>query len=153
MQREVLKSAISCVLLALVASCTPSDGCDEYRSLLGSSDARADLARWADEQIFARTFESQDFDTLGFVGPGKGGANFALELAGIQLPATLTGYTVRSVGPDRYRPDVIFLGKRRYQGLLIARGELEASLSRTTIDRSRVEKLDGRFAMMCYAEV
>jgi hypothetical protein len=111
------------------------------------------MARWADEQIFARTFEPEDFDTVGFVGPGKGGANFALELAGIQLPAMLTGYTVRSVGPDRYRPDVIFLGKRRYQGILITRGELDESLTRTTIDPRRVEQPNGRLAMMCYTEV
>lgn len=153
MRRTALTSTASFVLLAMVAGCSPDGGCDDYRRALGRSDVRAELVRWADEQIFARTFDSEDFDPVGFVGPGKGGANLALARAGIQLPTMLMGYTVRSVGPDRYRPDVIFLGKRRYQGILITRGELDEALTRTTIDRRRVEQPNGRVAMMCYTEV
>ncbi|MFC4822194.1 hypothetical protein [Dokdonella ginsengisoli] len=124
--------------------------CGGYAEILRSDDLRAQLLRWADEEIFSRTFGKKDFEEiLGFVGPGRQGADFSIERSGIQIPSFIDGYSIRSVGPDRYHPNVIFVARRRYQGILISRGDFEDSLKGTKIDPSAPEMRKGRLAMIC----
>ena len=152
----MLRPLYSCALMsaALLSSGGCSNDCETYKAIVRSDEDQAKLIDWADGEIFSRTFEMDDFEKVpGFVGPGKGGANFDLSHTDIEIPALLSGYTIRSVGPDRYHPEVILVGKRRYQGILITRGSLDESLRRTTMDRQRVEESKERVAMICYTEV
>ncbi len=146
------------LLLAMFASSPPeadskTSGCGEYIEMLNSNARQLDLIRWADREVFSKSFEQEDFDEItGFVGPGRNGANFSIERSGIALPPWLDGYTIRAVGPDKSRPNVLLVGRRRYQGILITRGEFGESLAGTTVDRSRVEKQVGRLALLCYPD-
>lgn len=124
--------------------------CGRYVEILDSDELRAQLLQWADEEVFSRTFEKKDFEEiLGFVGPGRQGADFSIERSRMRIPSLLDGYVIRSVGPDRYHPNVIFVARRRYQGILITRGDFEDSLRGTKIDPSAPERREGRFAMIC----
>lgn len=124
--------------------------CGEYRKILNDDARRAQLLQWADNEIFSRKFEKKDFDeVLGFVGPGRHGADFSIDRSGIEVPAWLDGYAIRSVGPDRFHPDVLFVARRRFQGIIITRGDFERSLIGTNIDKSGVEERNGRLAMIC----
>lgn len=125
--------------------------CGAYSKMIHDSDRREELLKWADDQVFSRNFEKKDFDEItGFVGPGRTGANFSIEKSGIEVPRWLDGYTIRAVGPDKFHPDVLLVGLRRYQGILIARKDLDESVSRTTMDKSKIEGREGRLAMICY---
>ncbi|MBA8882317.1 hypothetical protein [Dokdonella fugitiva] len=107
---------------------------------------------WADAQIFSRTFKSSDFDPYAPAGPGRGGGNLDVEKIGLQMPELIKGYVVRSIGPDKFHPDVILVGHRGSQGILVARGELMESLRGTTVDVSRLEERHRRLAMLCYVD-
>jgi hypothetical protein len=124
--------------------------CGEYKKILNDNMQRAQLLQWADSEIFSRRFEKKDFEeVLGFVGPGRNGADLSIDRSGIKVPAWLNGYAIRSVGPDKYHPNVVFVARRRYQGILITRGEFEESLKGTNIDKSGPEERKGRLAMIC----
>ncbi|HEY6939915.1 MAG TPA: hypothetical protein VI238_00460 [Dokdonella sp.] len=146
-----------CLLMitaAMLSSCVDwtSIQCDEYKNVLRDDARSAQLLAWADAQIFSRTFKSSDFDPYAPAGPGRGGGNLDVEKIGLQMPELIKGYVVRSIGPDKFHPDVVLIGHRGSQGILMARGELMESLRGTTVDVSRLEERHRRLAMLCYVD-
>lgn len=126
--------------------------CGEYRDLIHDTKKREELVRWADTEIFSRKFESNDFRVAGMIGPGRDGANFSLERAEIKIPQWLEGYVIRAVGPDKFQPNVLFVGRRRYQGLIITQNELDKSIKGTSIDITKLEEWSGRVGLICYGD-
>lgn len=148
--RTLMCCALALFLSAPLSADQKDIECGEYRKILNDDVLRAQLLQWADGEIFSRTFEKKDFDeVLGFVGPGRHGADLSIDRSGIKVPAWLDGYAIRSVGPNRFHPDVLFVARRRFQGIIITRDDFERSLSGTNIDKSGVEERDGRLAMIC----
>lgn len=142
---------IACSLCLL--SCDARGFCGEYKKLVEEKNTYETLVAWADKEIFTRTFEQKDFRQFDkFVGPGKGGADFDIQIASIKIPPILQGYVIRSVGPNRFHPDVILVGKRRYQGILITKGDFHASLGKIEGEALRIEEQIGRTGTICYGD-
>jgi hypothetical protein len=143
----------SILCLAIAASANAIAACDDDRSLLRDEAKRIELLQWADAEIFSRKFSQADFRVAGMIGPGRYGANFSTERSGIRVPEWLSDYVIRAVGPDRFHPNVLFVGKFRYQGIIITRGEFESSLAGTPVEVARLDEWSGRLGLMCYADM
>ena len=141
---------VSVVVLFAGARTGNAGDCDEYSKVIKTNGNV--VLRWADAEIFARTFVSQDFRVAGMIGPGRNGANFSIDRSRIQTPAWLSEYNIRSIGPDRFHPDVLLIGKRRYEGIVITRGELEPSLKGTSIEFSKLIERSARLGAMCFVD-
>jgi hypothetical protein len=124
--------------------------CDDYLDGLRDDVRRRELTDWADREIFSRTFTPDDFGSGGPTGPGKGGRYFRIERANISIPDSLSGYLIRSVGPDLYHPEVLLVGARRYQGYLISRGTFEQGMSDAGISIPTLEAWRERVGVMCF---
>lgn len=150
---SLVKIAAWLACSASLFSCSASKGCGEYREMINDESVNHLLIEWADREVFSRVFERKNFEKFDkFVGPGKGGANFNIETANITIPTLLAGYSIRSVGPDRDRPDVILIGKRRYQGILITRADFYGSLNKIGGEPLHIVEHIGRTGMLCYED-
>lgn len=147
------KLVISIVCGFIVSACHARDHCVIYKGMLENEATVELLAKWADREIFSHRFSRSDFKSFDeFVGPGKGGTDFDLKTSGIEVPSIIHGYTIRSVGPDRDRPDVVFIGLRRYQGILIGRDVLSHELPKISGTPLHIEVERGRLGVICYTD-
>ena len=124
--------------------------CGQYQRLLEDNAKREQLLNWADREIFSRNFSEYDFRVSGMMGPNRYGGNFSIDRANISMPSWLAGYNIRAVGPNKLHPDVLLIGKRRYQGVVVTRGSLDDSLKGTTITLASLDDWEGRLGVMCY---
>lgn len=151
---SVIRFLFTLIVCISIAGCDRGEECGEYWKFIDDSEANSSLLTWADKEIFDRSFSREDFQAYdSFVGPGKGGRNFDLAISNIQVPSFLEGYTIRSVGPNRDRPDVIYVGKRRYQGILITKDDFQSSIDKLLGTPLRIKNATGRVGLICYVDI
>lgn len=152
MSGSVLNSALGCVatLFALLGlqGCKRLD-CGDYWRFIEEPEASARLERWADEAIFSRSFGDTEFQRRDTGGPGPGPGNLKPDVAETLLPDYLKGYNVRLIGPDSARPSMVLIGARKYQGIMISRGELDTDLAGTRLAKEQLEGSKGRIGLLC----
>lgn len=155
----VLRLMSMTFILALVAACSTPE-CDQYRVLLESDLDRSALEQWADEVAFRRELAASDYE-LGYLsGPGRHGA--LRDASGSSLPDALLNFTywiplelpeVRPLGGEKARPDAIFVGRKSFQGLVIARGALEDVIKTLQLpDKSVAKTKSERIGIVCYSD-
>jgi len=125
------------------------DACSAWKRLLTDVKPREEVLKWADSQIFSRTFSQGDLTWGRLHGPGRMKA-ISLQRTGIELPNNISGAEVRIIYLDSDSvPGGVFIGHRSYQGVIIARATLAdvAAASEITADAFPSEK--DRIALVC----
>lgn len=126
--------------------------CGEYNRYVDDKEANEQLLRWADANVFNREFTDADLRVGSIVGPGGRFKSISIERSDLHVPKWFEDHELKVLGPDQYKPNVIFVGKRRYQGLIIARRTLEDSIAGTEVILDLLEKRTERVAVICYQE-
>lgn len=143
-------------ILSVVVSCGISgcalSKCQDFEELVDNSVANTELAEWADRWIFRDPLPKEVFMMGNLSGPGRYGNSINLERLGAVLPASLLGAEVRIVSNDRESPEAIFIGFRRFEGIVVGRDKLDRSLAGTRIDAIAINGVGKRMAVMCAEE-
>lgn len=137
------------VFIFLIVSGCKEIECGEYRAYLDDSKARERLVEWADDAVFSRAFSEDDFARGGMNGPGPGPGNLRNEVASTLLPSELSNQNIRFIGQSGLNPDMVLIGRKKYQGILISRGDFDSSLARTRLTKDRLEGSVGRVGLLC----
>lgn len=125
--------------------------CGEYYRFVEDSNEREELTRWADEAVFSRSFAREEISSHGMDGPGPSPGNLAPSIASTLLPVELQKYNIRFLGSDSSRPDLVFLGLRKYQGVYVSRGEFASDLAKTRMTMDRLDAQEARVGVLCLA--
>jgi hypothetical protein len=137
-------------LSILVCGCSKS-GCGQYRSYIENEALRDSVVSWADQEVFSREFDEDDFNYAGLVGPGRSGA-IVPERVGITVHEHLAMYEIRPIGPNYRMPEAIFIGHASFRGLIVVRESIEHSLSLTYIDPKSMTRRSGRIGHICESD-
>lgn len=142
-------SMLALFFIALGMSGCKGMECGEYNVYLSDAKAREKLVEWADTAIFSKTFSADDFARGGMNGPGPGPGNLRNEIAGALLLSELSNQNIRFMGRDGFNPDMILVGKRKYQGILISRSDFDSDLAKIRLTKDRLEGSVGRVGLLC----
>ncbi|MEZ5464663.1 MAG: hypothetical protein R3F22_05425 [Lysobacteraceae bacterium] len=123
--------------------------CGRYRHFLKNADDRVSLQQWADSEIFTRSFTSSELRTNCLRGPLPSPGCLKRDLAQSLLPDGLKHHYVRLIGMNADRPDMILIGLRKFQGLLVSRGSFDSALAQTRFTKDRLEGVEGRVGLLC----
>lgn len=126
--------------------------CGKYDRFISDGRDREKLLSWVDANIFDRTFRDDELRGGELIGPGRRFKSIFMERSNIVVPGWLSGYEVRILGPDQYKPDAVFIGARSFKGLVVTRGELLSSLQGTDVKPEWLDRIEKRVATMCYIE-
>lgn len=147
--RQCPSCVLAACLLVLLGGCKAVD-CGEYYPYSVSPGHRAEVVSWVDTHLMAQPLDPRVLWLGQMPGPGKRAVS--LQTLGVMLPAGLEGAEVRILGPDPTRPAAVFIGRRRYQGVLIARESMPAALPALNLTPDVLDAMNGRVAVMCYQE-
>lgn len=155
MQTSMPRSAVSAILL-IFAACGSSgcafSKCRNFDILIESGSANTEILEWADRWIFSKPLPREAFMMGQLAGPGRYGNSINLNRLGVALPASLHGAEVRVISDNRELPEAIFVGYRRFEGIVVGKNVLERSLAGTRIDAAAINGLGRRTAVMCAEE-
>lgn len=126
--------------------------CGEYRAMASDPLALAEVVRWADGNLFAREFSDSEFMLGRLSGPGRYGHSIDPNSSSLVVPDWLKQYEIRFLGATKFHPSAVFIGRRRYQGLIVFRDESKAVVNDALTSASALESRNGRIAVMCYRE-
>lgn len=136
------------LLCVSLASCKQIE-CGQYYKFTEDKDSYSELVKWADNNVFNRTFSIDELRAGSLVGPGRRALPRSVH-AGIPLESD--NIEVRIVDSNWVSPDLIFVGSRRLQGLLVSRRGIKDSLNSEELEIDLMEDSVGRVAIMCYGE-
>lgn len=136
------------LMCAFLSSCKQVS-CGRYYQFTDDQSSYDQIVEWADRNVFSRSFSVKELRAGSLVGPGRRALPRSIHKG---LPIDLADFEVRIVDSDWENPDLIFVGKRRLQGILISRRKINVSLSSAGLPIELMEKTKGRVALMCYQE-
>lgn len=138
------------VLLAPISlvSCKKID-CGRYEKYTKGSRDYHQVVEWADRNVFDQKLTADQLRYGNLIGPGRRALSKDISK---NLPRELAGAEVRIIGGSWSSPDLIFVGFRRYQGILVSRIDVGSSLAAAGLSPSLVYRAEGRTALMCYHE-
>jgi hypothetical protein len=145
-----IASALSLLMLA-ASGCAHSE-CEELETLVLDQDFRRSMVDWSDRWAFSAELDSDNFRMGNLSGPGRYGDSIDLGALGAILPEGMEGAEVRIISGERTRPDAIFVGYRRFQGIVVGREELQNSLVRSRVDVNAIDGVGKRIAVLCSTE-
>jgi hypothetical protein len=132
-----------------ISGCAGSE-CDNYEKLVSEREFNDSLLKWADQWIFSDRLDDEYFRMGSLSGPGRYGDSIDLAKIGASLPSGLQGAEVRALGQDRNFPEAVFIGFRRFQGIVIGRAELKITLNGEQIETAKYSR--DRIAVFCSEE-
>lgn len=143
-----------CLKIAMLASIFSLSACKEiecgkYYRFTSNDESYLAVRDWADREVFAQTYADGDLRSGSLLGPGKRALSRKI---GMNLPEGLAGSEVRVLGSNWKYPDAIFIGKARFQGLIVTRRGMRESLADIGLSSELLDSTKGRVAVMCYQE-
>ncbi|MEJ1095808.1 hypothetical protein V9L00_04320 [Pseudoxanthomonas sp. CCNWLW206] len=123
--------------------------CGKYYRLASDGESYLAVREWADREVFGRSFTESDLRSGSLIGPGRRAISRKI---GMNLPEELVGSEVRILGQDWENPDAIFIGKVRFQGIVVTRNGMSESLAAVGLSPKLLDSAKERIAVMCYQE-
>lgn len=136
-------------LLCLFFSSCKQVECGRYYRFVEDRDSYEEIVGWADRNVFSRKFSTDELRAGRLVGPGRRALPRSVHR---NVPIDSENIEVRIVDSNWSSPDLIFVGSRRLQGVLISRREIDRSLDGANLSIRLMEGSKGRVAVMCYGE-
>jgi len=144
----IIRIIIYFSILFVLAGCKQIE-CGKFSEIIDSNSKKDELTKWADRNVFRKTFDSSGYNQLGKLsGPGLRGS-FRKDSLTDGLPIWLHGYEVRPLGSNLIRPEGIFIGSSSFRGIVVAREDMLDLFITARFSESGFAKIDGRIAVMC----
>lgn len=152
MSGRVIDFIVFSLSIFLLQGCKQVE-CGKYNKFVDDSKSSEELLLWADGNIFDRDFSDSDLRVGQIVGPGGRFKSISLDRSGRRPPpGFLKDYEIKIVGPNQYHPNIIFIGRSGYKGVVVSRNEMDESVVGTEIISDLLWKRRGRIAVICYQE-
>lgn len=155
--KNVMRKVGITLWLVLLSGCAGAE-CDRYAEVVASASEVHEIQAWSDSKIFSVRVRQDGLVSGGLVGPGKWRARASVVAT---LPTALFerhllagGPTlqVRLLGDDPSVPDAIFIGRKSFLGLIVARGQLSEAVKRLGISPQYISATNDRVAVLCFQD-
>jgi len=146
---RILAAAFLTYFTIAIGGCKKIE-CGSYHEYVENDKLAATLLSWADSEVMNRSYAENELRGGSLVGPGRRAIRLAA--ARIDLPEGLANSEIRVLNQDARGPTAIFIGKRRFQGLIITRDSMPGSLKAIGLTPELLDSINGRLAVMCYQE-
>lgn len=164
MKQRFLRRATVCaagLALVLSASGCRQLECGQYEAFVDDTPQHRELLQWADATIFATPLAARDLVPSFLAGPGSYRIRSLAEKP-LQLPPALANFRhwlgggppeVQLMGEDKTLPAAIFIGKKSYRGVVVARADIGAAVGADKPGgKENIWKMRDRVAIICYRE-
>ena len=135
--------------------------CGHYEVFVEDSAEHRELVQWADATVFATPLSSRDLVPTFMAGPGKFRIRSIAEKP-LSLPPALAEFKhwlgggppeIQLMGDDKTSPVAVFIGKKSYRGLVVARSDIGAAIGADKPGAEKdIWKVGNRVAVLCYRE-
>jgi hypothetical protein len=127
--------------------------CSRFKKIASSRQELAIILDWADNKIFSRAFDRDDFSGSGIVGPGKYSLRRSPEFyAPKAIFYDFESLSVRLLGQDESSPVGVFIGTRSFEGIVIAKMSLDDLQQRAKLTFDASQVFDKRVAVICRSD-